>query len=104
MSRGTDKPILNKLDDCRVVHWSMRNKMFSREGRYDDVRQTEAKLRGKALNGRGVAGVSARVSRSQIAMQSRRPANWHAWAVAIRIYRDLRDIRNRSQRSIREVV
>ena len=45
----SDEAVLHELDNGRVVHRNMRNIMPPRERRDHDVRQAEAKLRGKSI-------------------------------------------------------
>lgn len=68
MGQGSDEPVLDELDYRSVIHRSVGNIMLPREGRDDDIRQAEPKLRGKALNGRSIAGFGSGIVRTQVAM------------------------------------
>lgn len=103
--RGTPyKPVLDKLDHRRVVHRRVRNIMAPGERRDNHVWQPEAKLRGEALYSWGVSRVRAGVNQTQVAMEGRRTAGWDTREIAIGIYGDLRDIRDRSQSGIGIIV
>jgi len=54
-----DETAFHKLDNRRMVHGRMRDKVSSGKRRYDHVREPEAKLRRKTLLCRGIAGIGA---------------------------------------------
>src|ERR1700722_1550595 len=97
---ASDKAVLHKLDDCRVVHRCVRNIMPTREGRDDHVGQPESKLRGEALHGWCVLCIGSRVVGQQVTMNGRGPAAWHTgevWDGGIGVDRDLGDVWNCTQ-------
>jgi hypothetical protein len=93
--RAIDELVLDKLDDRGVIHRGVRDIVTASPLRDDHVRQTEAELGCESLDCGSVVGVSAWVTRSQIAMRS---AVGHAWIVTVGIDCDGRDVGDGAER------
>ena len=88
MGIGANEPVFDELDDRGVIHRRVRNIMPPSEGRDDHIRHAEAKLCGKAVDGRGIARMSSGVIRPEVAVEHGRAAGWQARVVGIGIDRN----------------
>ncbi len=84
MGRTADKSVFDKLDHRRVIDGRVRHIMAPCERGDDDVRYTEAELRGKAINGRCIGALGARIGDNKIAMRRLHPPAWQARLICIR--------------------